>query len=101
MSALGLVEQIVFGGDLDGALKTALKNRRDVAAMFASQPLATLIDDIEEALKTAASVADDGLNILDNGDGGGAPAGDGGTAMAELPAEVLVEIKSNKADDQL
>ena len=62
---LGLVEQIVFGGDLDGALRAALKNRRDVAAMFVSQPLSALIDDIEEALKTAASAADDDMIIVD------------------------------------
>ena len=40
------------------------------------------------------------MSIVDNGDGGGAPAGDGGAAMAELPAEVLVEIKSKNEDGQ-
>ena len=52
---LGLVENVVFGVDLDGALKAALKNRRNVAAMFASQPL---IDDVEEALEALQNYMD-------------------------------------------
>ena len=60
------MEQIVFGGDLNGALSVALENRRDVAAMLASQPLSALIDDIKEALKTAASAADDDMVIVDS-----------------------------------
>ena len=101
---LGLVEQVVFGVDLDGALKAALKNRRDVAAMFASQPLSALIDDIEEALKAAAAAAvaaaDDAMTMVVDVDGGGAPGTAATPVVDELPEEVLVEIKSKKDDDQ-
>ena len=96
------MEQVVFGGDLDGAVKAALKNRRDVAAMFASQPLSALIDDIEEALKTAAAAAAaaaDAAMVDVVVDGGGAPDG-AVTVMDELPEEVLLEIKSKKEDGQ-
>ena len=97
---LKLSEQLVFGTELDSALKSALKNRKDVSAMFQSNPLNSLIDDIEEALK------EKGDDMRVDGLGGRAPADDVDHAdldqenVSDLPNEIIEDLKGKDPDDK-
>ena len=50
---LSLIENVVFSTEVDSALRTALRNRKDVASMLSTQPLSGLIEDITDSLKSA------------------------------------------------
>ncbi len=98
-----MVENAVFSCEFDSALRTALRNRKHVAAMLSMQALSSLVQQIEDALEEAGKkdeflIVEEGNNDDEDvlGDGGGAPVED-----AAVPSEVTTEIKKaiNKSAD--
>ena len=98
--ALGLIEQLVFSTDLDTAVRTAVRNRKDVVTMLGTAPISGMIQDIDDALQAEETTKKDEFAMADEP----RPAGSGGAAElddpavdATLPVEVSNEIKTAAA----
>jgi hypothetical protein len=80
-----LVEDLIFGTELDTALRTGMKSRQSVETIMSSAPLTDLLEDIKTCLviptKDSKAEEDEPGAEGDDFDGGGAPEG-------ELPAQV-------------
>ncbi len=99
---LVLIENTTFSTELDSALRTCLRNRKDITSLLQNQPISGLVKDIDEALATEggkdeyliqdAAAKDDTPEPASGAAGGSAP---------ELPKEVTIEIAkvSTKSED--
>ena len=87
-----IIEYAVFSTQYDGALKTMLRNRRGAEEALATQPLSTLVSEVDESLAEELKESKKATAALDDGEeenaGGGAPEDDDG----DLPADVQEEI---------
>ncbi len=101
---LSLIENAVFSCELDTALRTALRNRKEVVSMLATQPMTDLVEDIDTALSETAQEDEAAFMLLiDDKTGNNSCEEVGGSApvVAELPTEVRMEIckAADSADD--
>ena len=97
---LKLIEGLVFGTELDMALRTGLKHRQSVTCMLEAAPLSDLLEDIESELVEKVEAASGSEDQVD--DEASIPEDD--ENAADLPQEVSREIaaaKSKSNDDDV
>ena len=100
------LEDVVFGTDLDAALRAGMKNRQSVETIVTTPPLHDIISEIEEGLNESRNNKDSQMqecnddDELNSGDGGGAPAGDNGDLPAQVSRELALSAKKLATDEE-
>ena len=93
-----LIEDLVFGTELDASLRAGLKNRQSVESILSTAPLFDFIEEIEKGLDESRKESVDQTADEPNNDDDGSAADDlDGAPAGELPAMVSREMAAMKA----